>query len=60
MHKALYLVATVISLMLTANPATAQEFLFFNAHTGLCLGPQNGSSAQGTPIVQESCTGATE
>jgi hypothetical protein len=54
MHKALYLV--VVALMLTAKSAAAlQPFVFFNAHTAMCLEPQNESTAAGTPIVQVPC-----
>lgn len=56
MHKALYLAVAVVALMLTAKPAAAlQPFVFFNAHTSMCLEPQNDSTAEGTPIVQEPC-----
>jgi hypothetical protein len=58
MHKALYLAVAVavVAPMLTAKPAAAlQPFVFFNAHTNMCLEPQNDSTAQGTPIVQEPC-----
>jgi hypothetical protein len=54
MHKALNL--AVAALMFTAKPAAAlQPFVFFNAHTSMCIQPQNDSTAQGTPIVQEPC-----
>jgi hypothetical protein len=58
MHKALYLAVAVVALMLMAKPAAAlQQFVFFNAHTGMCLEPQNESTAVGAPIVQQpSCS----
>jgi hypothetical protein len=42
--------------MLTAKAAAAlQPFVFFNAHTSMCLEPQNDSTAAGAPILQEPC-----
>jgi hypothetical protein len=56
MHRLLYLLTGVWMLALPARPAAAlQPFYFYNPHTTLCLGPQNDSMAQGTPIVQETC-----
>lgn len=56
MRKALYLVVAVNALMLTAKPAAAlQPFVFYNAHTNMCLEPQNNSTAEGTPVLQEPC-----
>ena len=65
MHRALYLAVAVIALMLTAKPAAAAAptpFVFFNLHTNMCLEPQNDSTANGTPVVQEPCreTGAQQ
>jgi hypothetical protein len=58
MTKALYLATAAVALMFTANPAAAlQPFMFFNAHTNMCLEPQNDSTAPGTPILLEPCTG---
>ena len=54
MHKALYL--AVAALIFTAKPAAAlQPFVFFNAHTNMCLAPQEDSTAGGTPVVQQQC-----
>lgn len=56
LHKAVYLVAFVMALALSAKPAAAdQPFVFFNSHTGMCLGPENDSMLQGAAIVQEPC-----
>lgn len=56
MHKRVYWFASVMALALAAQPAAAlQQFLFFNAHTGMCLEPQNGSLLQGAAIVQQPC-----
>ena len=56
LHKTVYLVALVIALAFSAKPAAAdQPFVFFNSHTGLCLGPENDSMLQGAAIVQEPC-----
>ena len=56
LHKGVYLVALVMALALSAKPAAAdQPFVFFNSHTGMCLGPENDSMLQGAAIVQEPC-----
>jgi hypothetical protein len=60
MRKTVYLAMALVALLLTGRTADAQALLFFNAHTNLCLGPENNSPAQGTPIVQESCSGSPE
>jgi hypothetical protein len=58
MRKALSLAlaAAVGAFMLTAKPAAAlQPFVFYNAHTNMCLEPQNDSAVQGTPVVEQPC-----
>lgn len=60
MHKALYAVATVLTMALWAKPAAAiQPTVLFNPHTNMCLEPQNRSTLQGTAIVQQPCDNST-
>ena len=63
LHLAVAAAVAVAALALTAKPATAlQPFSFFNAHTHMCLEPQNDSMVAGMPIVQKPCkaSGAQE
>jgi hypothetical protein len=54
--KALYVAASVISVVLLANPAAAfQPVLLVNSQTLMCLQPAGGSMAQGAAIVEETC-----
>jgi hypothetical protein len=58
MRKALYLTTIAVGLLFMmgrARAASPVPFVFFNEHTGMCLGPQNDSTAQGAPIVQVPC-----
>ncbi|MGH7068402.1 MAG: RICIN domain-containing protein [Acetobacteraceae bacterium] len=58
MLKALYVAASVIAVVLLADPAAAnQPVLLFNSHTEMCLQPADGSMTQGAAIVEEPCNG---
>jgi hypothetical protein len=57
MRRVFFMAAPVIAVVISGAPAAASGNEIYNFWSNQCLQPLNGSTEQGTAIVQEPCNG---